>query len=71
MSADGGFLFTSESVTEGHPDQVAELDINPLICAGDRIPAVDAMFTKQPPPRLRNTGTACTAERYTLFTFTA
>ena len=24
MSADGGFLFTSESVTEGHPDKVAD-----------------------------------------------
>ena len=24
MSTDGGFLFTSESVTEGHPDKVAD-----------------------------------------------
>ena len=24
MSGDGGFLFTSESVTEGHPDKVAD-----------------------------------------------
>src|SRR5690349_760349 len=35
-----------------------------------RIPAVEAMFTKQPPPRLRNAGTAWIAERYTLFTLT-
>src|SRR5690349_5953597 len=35
-----------------------------------RTPAVEAMFTKQPPPRLRNTGTAWIAERYTLFTLT-
>ena len=27
-----------------HRDQVAELDINPLICAGDRITAVDALI---------------------------
>jgi len=27
-----------------HTDQVAELDINPLICAGDRITAVDALI---------------------------
>jgi acetyl-CoA synthetase len=27
-----------------HRDQVAELDINPLICAGDRIVAVDALI---------------------------
>src|SRR5438552_8868172 len=33
-----------------------------------RTPAVEAMFTKPPPPRLRNTGTACSADRYTLFT---
>ena len=24
MSSEGGFLFTSESVTEGHPDKVAD-----------------------------------------------
>jgi acyl-CoA synthetase (NDP forming) len=27
-----------------HRDQVAELDVNPLICAGDRITAVDALI---------------------------
>jgi hypothetical protein len=27
-----------------HRDQVAELDINPLICAGTRITAVDALI---------------------------
>src|SRR3954468_22536528 len=27
-----------------------------------RMPAVEAMLTKQPPPRLLNTGTACNAE---------
>ena len=27
-----------------HRDQVAELDINPLICAGERITAVDALI---------------------------
>ena len=27
-----------------HRDRVAELDINPLICAGDRITAVDALI---------------------------
>jgi len=27
-----------------HAEQVAELDINPLICAGDRITAVDALI---------------------------
>jgi len=27
-----------------HQDSVAELDINPLICAGDRITAVDALI---------------------------
>ena len=27
-----------------HRDAVAELDVNPLICAGDRITAVDALI---------------------------
>jgi acetate---CoA ligase (ADP-forming) len=27
-----------------HRDSVAELDVNPLICAGDRITAVDALI---------------------------
>ena len=27
-----------------HRDTVAELDVNPLICAGDRITAVDALI---------------------------
>ena len=27
-----------------HADRVAELDVNPLICAGDRIVAVDALI---------------------------
>jgi len=27
-----------------HRDRVAELDINPLICAGERIVAVDALI---------------------------
>jgi acyl-CoA synthetase (NDP forming) len=30
-----------------HRDRVAELDINPLICAGDRITAVDALIVPQ------------------------
>jgi acyl-CoA synthetase (NDP forming) len=33
-----------------HRDQVAELDINPLICAGDRIVAVDALIVPTPRP---------------------
>jgi len=27
-----------------HRDSIAELDINPLICSGDRITAVDALI---------------------------
>jgi acetyl-CoA synthetase len=29
-----------------HADMVAELDINPLICAGGRILAVDALIAR-------------------------
>ena len=32
-----------------HRDSVAELDVNPLICAGDRITAVDALIVPLPP----------------------
>ena len=39
MSTDGGFLFTSESVTEGHPDKVAD-QISDAI--------VDAALTEDP-----------------------
>ncbi len=30
-----------------HADRVAELDINPLICAGGRITAVDALIVRE------------------------
>ena len=30
-----------------HRDTVAELDVNPLICAGDRITAVDALIVRR------------------------
>ena len=36
----------SEMVAD-HADLVAEVDVNPLICAGDRIVAVDALIAKQ------------------------
>ncbi len=42
-SADGGFLFTSESVTEGHPDKVAD-QISDAI--------VDAALTEDPASRV-------------------
>ena len=42
MSTDGGFLFTSESVTEGHPDKVAD-QISDAI--------VDAALTADPASR--------------------
>jgi len=32
-----------------HRDSVAELDVNPLICAGDRITAVDALIVPSAP----------------------
>ena len=32
-----------------HRDMVAELDVNPLICAGDRITAVDALIVPKHP----------------------
>jgi hypothetical protein len=31
-----------------HRDTIAELDVNPLICAGDRIIAVDALIVPAP-----------------------
>lgn len=31
-------------------DRIAELDVNPLICAGDRILAVDALIARRPAP---------------------
>lgn len=33
-----------------HRDAIAELDVNPLICAGDRIVAVDALVVRRAPP---------------------
>jgi len=30
-----------------HADRIAEVDINPLICAGDRIVAVDALVVRR------------------------
>ncbi|HVC63403.1 MAG TPA: acetate--CoA ligase family protein [Acetobacteraceae bacterium] len=33
-----------------HRDLIAELDVNPLICAGERIIAVDALIVPAPPP---------------------
>jgi hypothetical protein len=33
-----------------HRDSVAELDVNPLICSGDRIIAVDALIVASPQP---------------------
>ena len=32
-----------------HRDVIAELDINPLICAGDQITAVDALIVPKHP----------------------
>jgi hypothetical protein len=39
-----GIISVVSRFAADHRDQVAELDINPLICAGDRITAVDALI---------------------------
>jgi acetate---CoA ligase (ADP-forming) len=39
-----GIISRVSSFVADHREQVAELDINPLICAGDRIVAVDALI---------------------------
>jgi hypothetical protein len=35
--------------TADHRDAIAELDVNPLICAGERIIAVDALIVPSQP----------------------
>jgi S-adenosylmethionine synthetase, N-terminal domain len=45
MSTDGAFLFTSESVTEGHPDKVADQISDAIV---DAALAADALFRGGP-----------------------
>ena len=41
-------LHVSRRSPRDHRDAIAELDVNPLICAGDRITAVDALIVPRP-----------------------